>query len=70
MSRLLHSFFWNCRALNVSSRFHMASFSSASEKNSSSRSAAVIHEDILPTLPSTLALSLGWRTLAGTTAVP
>jgi hypothetical protein len=35
----------------------MAQFSSASEKNCSLRSAAVIHVEILPTVPSTEALS-------------
>ena len=45
-------------------------FNSLREKNCSLRRAAVIHVEILPTLPSALGLSLGVRTRAGMIAVP
>lgn len=48
----LPSFFWKSLWLNSSSFSLIARFNSAREKNCSSRRAAVIHVDIIPTVPS------------------
>jgi len=66
----LPSLFWKGMWLNVSRRSQIASFSSNRDKNWQFRRAASMKVEMIPTVPSTAALSLGARTLAGRIAVP
>ena len=66
----LPSLFWKGLWLNVSRRSQIALFSSNRDKNWRFRRAASMKVEMIPTVPSTAALSLGARTLAGRIAVP
>ena len=56
--------------IESSSRSWIASFSSAKDRNCRFRKAARIKVEMMPTVPSTAALSLGERTLSSKIAVP
>jgi len=65
----LPSFFWKSLLLKTCSFSLMAALSEARLKNFSFRRAAMIHVEMIPTVPSALGLSFGLRTRAGMIAV-